>query len=183
MDERSDSTSIDAESGGGVKQKLPDRLRQHSSDRTSAVVERVRAALEEIQAEISGSGGVYQSNGGRITMAEICRRAGIAPVTLHGPRHKSTTLPAVLRFVEAIKGPSKAVRDQRIGPVDSLPAARQRLAAIANAYHLDMLRIVDLEARIRDLEAENEALRNALIARSENIVPLFGARSNPDAGD
>ncbi len=134
------------------------------------------AAIATIREEIKGCDGLYPNNGGRLTAAEVCRRAGIKSVTLHGEKHKHTTRVLVEEFLTATGGLTKAARQQRSGPVDTMPLARQRLEAIAQAYHTDMLRMIDLEARIRELEEENAAMKEDLaLTRGANVVP-FGGR-------
>lgn len=156
---------------------IPEALKAFAAARTQSVADRVTAAISTIREEIKACDGLYPNNGGRLTAAEVCRRAGVKVVTLHGEKHKHTTRVLVMKFVTSTGGLTRAARQQRSGPVDTMPQARQRLEAIAQAYHTDMLRMIDLEARIRELEVENAALKEDLVLmRSSNVVPIGGRK-------
>lgn len=152
---------------------IPAGLRAHARSRTSLVEQRIAVAIEAIKQDLQVNDGVYPHNRGRLSVAEVCRRAKVPSVTIQGPLHKSTTRLTISRFVDSVQGSTKASRRTQTGPVDSLPSARDRLAAIATAYHLDMLKVISLEERIRELEADNAEL---LAKLGSNVISLDSKR-------
>jgi len=44
-----------------------------------------------MEGEIKLNGGIYPENSGRLTQSEVCRRTGIAKITLPSPLHKDAT--------------------------------------------------------------------------------------------
>lgn len=61
---------------------LPPQLLAASKERTAKVIAKVREAMKEMELDIQNSEGIYPFNGGRITVAEVCRRAKISNMTL-----------------------------------------------------------------------------------------------------
>ena len=55
------------------------------------MLQRLRKAMQDIEAEIAQHQGVYPFNHGRITQSELCRRADVKKATLQTPLHKDTT--------------------------------------------------------------------------------------------
>lgn len=59
----------------------PAGLIAFAKKRTQAVVTKLRASMKTIEAEIDAHEGIYPLNGGKLSQAELCRRAGISNVT------------------------------------------------------------------------------------------------------
>lgn len=170
---RTSATQACTEASDRQSDDIPEGLRAYAKSRTSAVEMRVSATIETIKQELQSNDGVYPHNKGRLSMAEVCRRAKVSSITLQGALHKSTTRLTISRFVDSVQGSTRASRQTRTGPVDSLPNAKDRLAAIATAYHLDMLKVISLEERIRELEVDNAKLREQL---GSNVINLDSKR-------
>ena len=69
----------------------PAGLIDHAKQRTLAFIAKLKAAMAAIELEIDQNEGLYPFNGGRLTQAEVCRRAGVSNIALQGPAHKDTT--------------------------------------------------------------------------------------------
>ncbi|CAE6710752.1 hypothetical protein LMG22931_01258 [Paraburkholderia nemoris] len=153
---------------------IPPELLAHAKGRSSDLVKQLEKAMREIELDIEKNDGLYPYNGGRLTQAEVCRRAGIRNASLQGVRHKHTTKLDVDTFVSRVGKlqivGSKAVRQTVTGRADAWKEAHQQ---IGEAYHLTILRSEKLERRIRELEAENQSLREQLARSSdEKVVPI-----------
>ena len=74
-----------------TESKSPNALLDHSKSRTKEVVKKIREAMQTIELDIDQNEGIYPFNGGRLTQAEVCRRAGVHKITLQGPAHRATT--------------------------------------------------------------------------------------------
>jgi len=70
---------------------LPPELLAASKARTTDVISKVRQAMKDMELDIQNSEGIYPFNGGRLTIAEVCRRAKISQMTLQAPSHKDST--------------------------------------------------------------------------------------------
>lgn len=135
-------------------------LLEHAKARSADVRTRIREAIRTIESEIEEHG-VYPLNGGRLTQAEVCRRAAISKVTLQGPVHKRTTkrdLDIWLAGIrERIRLGYRAVRKRVTERADSL---QSDLNQIKNNYHLAELEMISMRTKIADLESrERDAIR------------------------
>jgi len=156
---------------------IPPELLAHAKGRSSDLVKQLKKAMQAIELDIEKNDGLYPYNGGRLTQAEVCRRAGIRNASLQGPRHKATTKLDVDAFVSRVKKGqvigNKAVRQTVTGRADAWKEAHQR---IGDAYHLTILRSEKLEHRIRELEAENQSLREQLARSADEKVVSINRR-------
>lgn len=164
-----------------MTEALNEGLQQYGKQRTQAVVDKVRTAIAEIEREIDENEGLYPYNAGRLTKAEVCRRAGITAMTLQGPAHKGTTNTLVEQFLERV----------RVGTITGRSSVRKMVteraenwkamhARIANAYHQAVLennkdkhQLKEHAKRIKDLEAENAELKQQLARASGKNITLF----------
>lgn len=85
------------------KADLPDALLAHSRGRTDDVTDKLRRAMKVIEAEIEENEGIYGFNGGRLSLAEVCRRANVFKSTVQGPAHRDTTKPMVQKWIKLVK--------------------------------------------------------------------------------
>jgi len=132
----------------------------HAKDRSAAVVTKLRIAMAAIELDIDSHGGVYPFNGGRLSRAEVCRRADVKPITLIGPVHKDGIKVEVDEWREwVLSRIAKGKKSVRRAVTDRATAWKDELHKIANQYHLAELRMVGMAARIAELEAENTILR------------------------
>lgn len=65
-------------------------LARHDNN-AQVIFERVHAVMETIQKEMAANNGIYPQNKGGVSLAEVARRAGIHPVTLHKQRYIELT--------------------------------------------------------------------------------------------
>lgn len=82
---------------------MNDYLKQYQAGRTEAVRQRAKRAQQQIESEIEENLGVYPFNGGRLTIAELCRRAHISNITLYGTRHRQTTKQEIEDWLNRIR--------------------------------------------------------------------------------
>ncbi len=156
----------------------PPELIEHSRQRTSAVVASIRKAMATIEGEIEQNDGLYPYNKGRVTQAEVCRRAGVRKTTLQGPSHKESTRIELDRWLKrlaaaVVKG-RKSIRRTVTERADQW---KEQLDQLANEYHKAELALIDMRLRLRDLEEENAALRAQLaqgVARKVTALPPKG---------
>lgn len=143
-------------------------LNEHGKKRTEGVKSRLNAAYQAIEVELAKNEGLYPFNGGRLSEAEVCRRADVSPVTLLNKRHAKTR--KVLKdWLAAIHGTSvvgsAAVRRQVTKRVEDWKAA---FHLVANQFHLykieeirkneelaeKMKKILELEATVAELQSQ-----------------------------
>jgi hypothetical protein len=155
-------------------QSLRPELLAYAKGRSQDVVRRIKKAMKAIESDIETNEGLYPFNGGRVSQAEVCRRAGVRNVTLQGKVHKAGTKLEVDRFVTRIRSSSisgsKSVRRVITDRTNNWKELHRR---IAEAYHIDAMRYEKAFTRIRELEEENSQLRIELASLSgRNIVPI-----------
>ncbi len=127
-----------------------------TNPRTLAMLQRLRKAMQDIEAEVAQHHGVYPFNHGRLTQSELCRRADVKKATLQTPLHKDTTRVEVIDWLDRLSAQLANTRD----------ATRERVTAVADDL-ADELRTVKAElaaahANIAALLEENARLRKAL---------------------
>lgn len=135
---------------------------EHQRARREAVVAKVDEAIAVIAAEIEK--GTYQ--GAKITVAEVCRRAGIGLSTLKNATHE-TTRARLRKWLE------KANKSQTLRNSSERKASDRKDASLSRkleilSRELDLFKLQfedicrrndDLEQSNRDLRAENARLR------------------------
>ncbi|MBD8881860.1 hypothetical protein IHE49_15340 [Rhodanobacter sp. 7MK24] len=165
-----------------MKAKTPsEALTAHAKGRTQAVVAKLQAAMKEIKIEIESQDGIYPLNSGRLSRAEVCRRAGVASAVLEGKAHKTTTLVNLNRWLTEVRQclivGHKAVRQTVTRRAEEGRTRAKQFATQTHLYHLQMVslehRLQEAQARIALLESENEQLR---IEASGARVVLLGAK-------
>jgi hypothetical protein len=156
--------------------KTPSEISAKS--RTGKVVERMRAAMASMQEQIDAAGGVYP---GRLSLNEVCRRAGVHPITMQGSAHVKTTKPIVLAWIAARRR-STATRRRDVRSVGArvTRGVEDELRELAAHFRLREneiprlnAEIVELKETIERLEAENSDLRAAV---SNRVVTPIGKR-------
>ncbi|ALJ34454.1 MULTISPECIES: hypothetical protein [Azospirillum] len=146
------------------------RLRKHDT------ADRIVAMLRTIEAELYINGSLYSENQGRLNIAEVCRRAGIRPVTLRNPRHKETKniVEAWLTnlrehgVITSKTAARKQVQARKLRRLDHNEQAMRAMAADQQKY---------LE-EIRELRRENADLKAKLAAAQSagNVIGMTGKR-------
>lgn len=134
-------------------------LQAAAKQRTDSVVEKLRRAMATIEAEVEAHDGLYPFNKGRLTQAEVCRRAGISKVTLQGPLHKTTTKAEVDAWVARVTaGIVKGKKNVRKAVTDRAEGWKANLEAIAQQYHECQLELASVRSELQLVTAERNAL-------------------------
>lgn len=127
-----------------------------ANPRTLAMLQRLKQAMSDIEADIAAHHGVYPYNHGRVTQSELCRRADVKKATLQTPLHKDTTRVEVIRWLDALATRLAVSRD----------AARERITTVADSLSEEVSRLqLALEQAMQTIDrlnAENAVLRQAL---------------------
>jgi hypothetical protein len=157
-----------------------------SKRRTARVLEALSGAMKEMEREIDDAGGIYPYNHGRVSLAEVCRRAGVSNMTLQAPAHKSRTRKLVkdwiARLSNAVAVGRKSVRKAVNERASDWKTAHDKLATLR---HVDELKVIQLTAdlaesqrRIQDLELKNsDLLRGLSHGRGATaVVTIDGSR-------
>lgn len=154
-------------------------LRIYSRSRSDEVLTKLRKAMETIEKDIEGNDGLYPFNNGKLSLAEVCRRASIHKITLQGEKHSTTTKVVVKEWLQnldklVVVG-AKTVRKRVTASADEW---RDRYFEIARKYNeMYAINIVSMQSkldeaqsRIADLESENIALRIKLSTGGVSLI-------------
>lgn len=163
-----------------VKSKLKnDRVNRtlvaHAKSRSDEVSVKLHKAMAIIERELEDNDGVYPFNKGRLSMAEVCRRAGIHKITLQGEVHRLTSRLILKEWLntlekQLVKG-SKTVRRRVTSKIDDW---KERYADLARSYN----EIYAIEIVSRDVKLEAALLK---IAQLEDELLLLRAQSSDKA--
>ncbi len=145
---------------------IPPELLAASKARTTVVITKVKDAMKRMELDIQNNEGIYPFNGGRITVAEVCRRANISNMTLQAPAHKVGTKIIVEEWIKKLTARlTTGTKIVRRAVTDRAEEWKRVHDEIATAYHIDHLTLVNVRAeldeaqgRIRELEAVNATL-------------------------
>lgn len=160
---------------------LPPQLLAASKERTTKVIAKVREAMKDMELDIQNSEGIYPFNGGRITAAEVCRRAKISNMTLQAPSHRDSTKVVVEEWIKKLTVRlTTGAKIVRRAVTDRAEEWKRVHDDIATAYHIDHLTLVNVRAdlddaqkRIKELEELNATLLEQLKTVSGlNITPI-----------
>jgi hypothetical protein len=133
--------------------------------------QRIRDAMSQIEIEIANNEGMFP---GRLSISEVCRRAGISRATLEKATHKTSTLPEVVRWIGKVQARlPKGARARRSEPAKRAQTYKERLEAVCQQYHEAELEMIGLRRRLQELEGQ-------LLAQSKkasNVIPISGEHS------
>lgn len=138
---------------------------------------RNREAMEQakttIEAEFKANGGKYLHNKGRISVAEIVRRADLHEGTINKKGYKDLRKP-YKDWVSALCETVKAEAPMR--PKRRRRTADERAMAWKAQYEyaLEQLRIAEVELMYRDMVAESDLAEKKVSPRAANVVPFPG---------
>jgi len=154
--ERSDKDPFQLFAPVAIQKMTPNSSDELTNPRTKAMLQRLRAAMRNIEAEIATHHGIYPFNHGRVTQSELCRRADVKKATLQTPLHKDTTRLDVMQWLDGLASTLQHSRD----------ATRQRITAQADCLTLEVRRLSDeltvAHQKITALTEENVSLRSRL---------------------
>ncbi len=166
---------------GKSSMTLPPQLLAASKARTTDVIAKVRDAMKQMELDIQNSEGIYPFNGGRITVAEVCRRAKISNMTLQAPSHRDSTKVVVEEWIKKLTVRlTTGAKIVRRAVTDRAEEWKRVHDEIATAYHIDHLTLVNVRAeleeaksRIKELEETNATLLDQLqMVSGQNITPI-----------
>lgn len=136
-------------------------LAKSSRLRTENFAKKLEAAMRAIESDIDHAGGLYPLNGGRLSIAELCRRAGVHEQTLMGKTHRASTLVLVKKWLEHVHGSlisgKRSVRKRVTERAETWESKYAEIAArFKRMYSVEIVRrdatIVTLQSRITELE-------------------------------
>ena len=160
---------------------LPPQLLAASKERITKVIAKVRDAMKEMELDIQNSEGIYPFNGGRLTIADVCRRASISNMTLQAPAHRDSTKVVVEEWIKKLTVRlTTGAKIVRRAVTDRAEEWKKVHDEIATAYHIDHLTLVNVRAelqeaqdRIKELETVNATLLKQLQTVSGlNVTPI-----------
>jgi hypothetical protein len=132
-----------------------------ANPRTQAMLQRLRKAMLDIEAQIAQHHGVYPYNHGRVTQSELCRRADVKKATLQTPLHKETTRVEVMTWLDRLS----------VQLADTRDATRERVTAVADDLTHELQA---LKAELAQAQARNAALleENARLRKPTNDLSI-----------
>lgn len=154
-----------------TKKNTCSALTEHAHGRSDEVRVKLRDAMKKIELEIDENDGIYPFQGGRLSMSEVCRRAGVHKVTMQGQNHRETSKAEVEAWIKRIRATlitgRKSVRKAVTARADDWQAKYKDVARKFNEmYAIESLAkdtlIRELREKIGPLEAENAMLRAEL---------------------
>lgn len=161
---------------------IPAGLLASSKARSADVVAKLNRAMRDMELEIEQNDGLYPLNGGRLSAAEVCRRAEVNPITLHAPKHKETTRKLVEKWIEKISSKVvQGVKRVRRTVTDRADSWKQAHDEIATAYHIGKLEVVNLKAALHEAEKRIKALEetNATLVAQLDKLSSSNVRALP----
>ena len=171
--------------GDKSSMSLPPQLLAASKARTTDVIAKVKGAMKQMELDIQNSEGIYPFNGGRITVAEVCRRAKISNMTLQAPSHRDSTKVVVEEWIKKLTVRlTTGAKIVRRAVTDRAEEWKRVHDEIATAYHIDHLTLVNVRAdldeaqrRIKELEELNATLLEQLRTVSGlNVTPISAGK-------
>lgn len=172
-------------------------LSEHAHGRTEEVRVKLRNAMKKIELEVDENDGIYPFQGGRLSLSEVCRRAGVHKVTLQGPNHRETSKTEIEAWIRRIKVTlitgRKSVRKSVTARANNWEEKYKDLARKFNEmYAIEYIAkdklIRELTEKVGPLETENGILRAELSAGKVVRLPARSKKvetrlSNEDADD
>lgn len=151
-----------------------EHLRAYQLANKQRTVEALKAAMGSIEAELEERG-YYPENSGKVTLREVCRRAGLGESTLKNKTH-SATAAMVRRWLARLKRTAPAAKpaaeDAKQARIAALTGQIERIAQNYNRFKIEYDALLKQKA---DLEEENADLKRRLLELTPgnpSVVPL-----------
>jgi len=120
------------------------------------VIERIRSAMLEIEREIAANEGSYPS---RLSISEVCRRAGVDRATLEKATHKTTTLVEVSGWLGGLRSRlTRGTKARHSAATKLAETYKCRLNVVCQKYHEAELEMVSLRGEVERLKAHIAAV-------------------------
>ena len=164
-----------------------ERVTQSAKARSSRIVEKIKRAMTEIEAEVKASDGIYAYNSGRLSMAEVCRRAGVHAITMMGKAHCKTTRPMIASWIaklSLVKGAAN-VRKTVTARSNAADEEYKRIACQFQAmYQVEVPKLINEIKQLRtfaeNLQSENTRLQETISkGRVVHLSNLAKEKSKP----
>jgi len=140
-----------------------DALKQHTDRERELVRAKLRKAQEQIERDLQENEGIYPFNKGRLTQAELCRRASIGMATLQGPAHKDAARKEVNAWLDGVKKRAlQGHRKVRRAVTDRTDVLKQAYQELQSGWAVAELVYIEAQHRIAKLEEELVALHEEL---------------------
>lgn len=168
------------------KDSVNESLVAHAKSRSDDVTIKLHKAMAVIESELEDNDGIYPFNKGRLSMAEVCRRAGVHKITLQGEVHRLTSRVVIKKWLDTlekkfIKG-SRSVRSRVASKIYDWKARYTDLARSYNEiYAIEivsrderleaaLLKIAELEEEVLSLRAQLSDKAVVLISRGKRRI-------------
>lgn len=159
---------------------LPPQLLAASKARTTDVIAKVREAMKQMELDIQNSEGIYPFNGGRITAAEVCRRAKISNMTLQAPSHRDSTKVLVEEWIKKLTVRlTTGAKIVRRAVTDRAEEWKRVHDEIATAYHIDHLTLVNVRAELEEAKSRVKELEGLNATLLEQLQTVSGLNIRP----
>jgi len=138
-----------------------------------ARIEKTRTMMKTIQEEMAANGGIYPQNKGAVSAAEVARRCGYHPGTLHKGRYDDLRQ-ELQDWIDALKGVGVVgrtrVRKALAQRADEWKELYENLVEVHRVTETDLMQE---QARVRELEEELGRLRHLLTQGGDlKVVPI-----------
>lgn len=110
-----------------------------------------------IELEIERHGGTYPHNNGCVDEAEVCRRAGVAPIALTGIAHSTGTRVQLTAWLRRVAEAHELGLRRRVA-VSLAPLQDEQRELIASRYRNANMEVEALRLRVDALEERREAI-------------------------
>lgn len=142
---------------------------------------RIEAAKKKIERDIEKNDGLYPFAKGKLTVAEVLRRAGLSPASLQKAHHlemredlKTWIAERQAKLQRGVKSIRRAVTERVDAAKEDVKMLMQRYAEAELDYAARDREIADLKEKVKVLEAENTRLKNA--TAGSNVVAIDKGR-------
>jgi len=158
-----------------------ERVTRSAKARSSRIVEKIKRAMTEIEVEVKAADGIYAHNSGRLSMAEVCRRAGVHAITMMGKAHYRTTRPMIASWIaklSLVKGAGN-VRKTVTARSNAADEEYKRIACQFQAmYQVEVPKLINEIKQLRtfaeNLQSENtrlqETISNGRVVHISNLA-------------
>lgn len=161
---------------------LPPELLAASKARTTKVIAKVREAMKDMEIDIQNSEGIYPFNAGRISVAEVCRRAKISHMTLQAPSHRDSTKVVVEEWIKKLTVRlTTGAKIVRRAVTDRAEEWKRVHDEIATAYHIDHLTLVNVRAELNEAQIRIKELEGINATLLEQLRTVSGLNVTPRA--
>lgn len=147
----------------------------HGAKRSSEVEAKVREAMATIKKEMAANGGMYPQHGGKVSINEVARRAGISQTTLFSPKQKELGR-TVKAWVDSLKKTETVTRTRVRRTFQQRAEDWRSLFLALKDQHI----LVELE--LQDAHVELDKARKALAEKAEQYDALLEQMRKGAAG-